>query len=91
MTLNLTEKQVEELFDLLKGSDTVELKATVPDSDIRSTLASLGLDPLNAEIRQVVFFDTPDLTLSQAGVVVRPPDPGGAGDSAVKLRPIKPR
>jgi hypothetical protein len=91
MTVTLTEKQVEELFALLKGSDTVELKVTVPDSDIRSTADLLDMDPLNAELRQVVFFDTPDLTLSQAGVVVRARRiQGGAGDTAVKLRPINP-
>jgi hypothetical protein len=49
------------------------------------------MDPLEAELRQVVFFDTPDLTLSQAGVVVRARRiQGGAGDSAVKLRPVNP-
>jgi len=91
MTVNLTEKQVEELFALLKGSDSVELKVTVPDSDIRSTADLLDMDPLDAELRQVVFFDTPDLTLSQAGVVVRARRlQGGGGDSAVKLRPINP-
>jgi hypothetical protein len=91
MTVNLTEKQVEELFALLKGSDSVELKVTVPDSDIRSTSDLLDMDPLDAELRQVVFFDTPDLTLSQAGVVVRARRlQGGGGDSAVKLRPINP-
>lgn len=91
MATELTEKQVEEVFELLKGSDSVELKVTVPDSDIRSTADLLGMDPLNAEIRQVVFFDTPDLTLSQAGVVVRARRiQGGGGDTVVKLRPVKP-
>ncbi|HLE15221.1 MAG TPA: hypothetical protein VI776_10770, partial [Anaerolineales bacterium] len=71
MAVNLTDGQIQEMFELLKGSDSVELKATVPDSGIRSAAELLGMDPLNAEIRQVVFFDTPDLTLSQAGVVVR--------------------
>ena len=45
----------------MKHSDSVELKLTVADSAIRSTADALGLDPLEAEIRQVVFFDTPDL------------------------------
>jgi hypothetical protein len=91
MTINLTEKQVEELFSLIKGADSVELKVTVPDSDIRSTGDLLDMDPLNAELRQVVFFDTPDLTLSQAGVVVRARRiQGGVGDTAVKLRPVDP-
>ena len=29
------------------------------------------MDPLDAQIRQVYFFDTPDLALNEAGVVVR--------------------
>ena len=37
----------------------------------RRIMDSLGIDPLDAQIRQVVFFDTPDLTLDKAGVVVR--------------------
>jgi hypothetical protein len=91
MTTPLTEKQLEEVFELVKGSDAVELKVTVPDSEIRSTADVLGMDPLNAEIRQVVFFDTPDLALSQAGVVVRARRiQGGGGDTVVKLRPVKP-
>ena len=91
MTPQLTEQQVEELFKLIKGSDSVELKVTVPDSDIRPTADLLKMDPLNAEIRQVAFFDTPDLTLNQSGVVVRARRiQGGGGDSVVKLRPIDP-
>jgi hypothetical protein len=91
VTTQLTEAQVEEVFELMKGSNTVELKVTVADSDIRSTANALGLDPLNAEIRQVVFFDTPDLTLSKAGVVVRARRiQGGSGDTVIKLRPVNP-
>jgi hypothetical protein len=49
------------------------------------------VDPLDAQIRQVYFFDTPDLTLNQAGVVVRARRiQGRDGDSTVKLRPIEP-
>jgi hypothetical protein len=67
----LSDQQVEQLLTLIKGADTVELKLTVPDSDRRSAVAALGIDPLDAQMRQVIFFDTPDLTLNQAGVVVR--------------------
>jgi len=88
----LTDKQVEEVLGLLKGSDSVELKATVPESDIRSATVRLGLDVINAEIRQVVFFDTPSLALSRAGVVVRARRiQGGLGDTVIKLRPVKPK
>jgi hypothetical protein len=49
------------------------------------------LDPLNAQIRQVYFFDTPDLTLDKHGVVVRARRvPQRADDSVVKLRPVAP-
>jgi hypothetical protein len=67
----LSDDQLRELVGLIAESDTVELKLTVPDSDLRSAVVGLGLDPLDAQIRQVFFFDTPDLVLSQSGVVVR--------------------
>jgi hypothetical protein len=87
----LNDKQVEQVFGLMKQSDSVELKLTVVDSAIRSTADALGMDPLKAEIRQVVFFDTPDLTLSKAGVVVRARRiQGGGGDTVIKLRPVDP-
>jgi hypothetical protein len=60
-----------ELLRLVEGSDSVELKLSVPDSDHQSTIRSLGLDPLESQIRQVFFFDTADLAANQAGVVVR--------------------
>ena len=87
----LTDEQVAEVMGLIKGSDTVELKLTVPEADHRSTVLGLGLDPLEAQIRQVVFFDTPDLALSKAGVVVRARRVQKKGDdSVVKLRPVVP-
>ncbi len=87
----LSGEQLGELLGLLKGADTVELKLTVPESDQRSAAASLKLDVLDAQIRQVVFFDTPDLTLDGNGVVVRARRVQGKGDdSVVKLRPVVP-
>ncbi|MGH8952164.1 MAG: adenylate cyclase [Acidimicrobiia bacterium] len=86
----LTKGQLTELIGLISFADDVELKLTVPDSDIRSTSESLGFDPLESEIRQVVFFDTPDLELFRAGVVVRARRiQGGGGDTVVKLRPVR--
>ena len=87
----LTDAQVAEMMDLLRGSDTVELKLTVPADQQRAAIRSLGLDALDAQIRQVVFFDTPDLALDRAGVVVRARRiQGRAGDSVIKLRPLDP-
>ena len=87
----LSDEDLRELVKLIADSDTVELKLTVPDSNVRSTIIGLGMDPLEAQIRQVFFFDTPDLILSQNGVVVRARRIGGKGeDSVVKLRPVVP-
>ena len=88
---NLTDQELGELLDLVKWADTVELKLTVPEADQRATVQALGLDPLDAQIRQVFFFDTPDLSLNKAGVVVRARRvQGRAADSVVKLRPVAP-
>src|SRR3954469_14409199 len=84
-------EQLGELLGLLKESDSVELKLTVPESHQRSAVVALGMDPLEAQIRQVVFFDTPDLALDGHGVVVRARRVQGKGDdSVVKLRPVVP-
>ncbi len=87
----LTDAQLSELMSLLRGSDSVELKLTVPPAQQRAGVRELGLDALDAQIRQVVFFDTPDLALDKAGVVVRARRiQGRTGDSVIKLRPLDP-
>jgi hypothetical protein len=87
----LSDEQLTEIMTLLRGSDTVELKLTVPASQQRAAIRALGLDALNAQIRQVIFFDTPDLALDRAGVVVRARRiQGRVGDSVIKLRPLDP-
>jgi hypothetical protein len=90
----LTELSGEELTNLLElvgSSDSVELKVTLPANNHRATVRALGLDPLTAQIRQIFFFDTPDLRLNQAGLAVRARRvQGRSGDSVVKLRPVVP-
>ena len=87
----LSDEQLIEVLELVKGADSVELKLTVPESDHRGTISALGMDPLDAQIRQVYFFDTPGLTLNKAGVVARARRiQGKASDSIVKLRPVVP-
>src|SRR5215471_1387407 len=84
-------ENVTRLLELLKGADSVELKLTVPEPHQRSTVAALELDPVEAQIRQVFFFDTPELDLDAHGVVVRARRIQGRGaDSIVKLRPVVP-
>ena len=87
----LSDEQLAEVLRLAKNADSVELKLTVPDSELRSTVQSLGMDPLDAQIRQVFFFDTPDLRLNAHGLVVRGRRVQGRGDdSVIKLRPVDP-
>jgi hypothetical protein len=87
----LSDEDLQQVLALLKGADSAELKLTVPDSARRSTVAALGMDPLEAQIRQVYFFDTPELALNRHGVVVRARRvQQKADDSVVKLRPVVP-
>jgi hypothetical protein len=87
----LTPEQLDEMLKVMKGADSIELKLSVPDADTRSTVNALDMDPLDAQIRQVAFFDTPDLALSAHGIVVRARRvQGKPGDSVVKLRPVVP-
>jgi hypothetical protein len=91
MTRALTDEQTVELLALTKQVDSVELKLTVAEHQQRSALQALGIDPLDAQIRQVYFLDTPELALNQAGVVVRARRVQAKGDdTVVKLRPIDP-
>ena len=90
-TRALSDEQLAEILELAKDADSVELKLTVPDSAHRSTAQALGIDPLDAQIRQVFFFDTPDLALNRHGLVVRGRRIQGRGDdSVIKLRPVRP-
>ena len=87
----LSDQELSELLALIKGADSVELKLSVPISHRTKAAAELGVDPLDGEIRQVYFFDTPDLALNKSGVVVRARRVQRKGDdSVVKLRPVVP-
>ncbi len=87
----LSDEELQKLVALIQDVDSVELKLTVPEPAHRSTVRALGLDPLQAEIRQVYFFDTPELALDKHGLVVRARRAQKKGDdSVVKLRPVVP-
>ena len=87
----LSDEELQKLVGLIKKVDSIELKLTVPEPAQLSTARALGLDPLQAQIRQVFFFDTPDLKLDKNGVVVRARRSQKKGDdTVVKLRPIVP-
>ena len=88
---SVPDEKLGELIRLLEDVDSVELKLTVPESEHFAAARALGLDALDAEIRQVYFFDTPELGLHSHGVVVRARRvQDKEGDSIVKLRPVVP-
>ena len=87
----LINDDLASIMALIADADSVELKLTVPESAQRSTVRALDLDPLDAQIRQVFFFDTPELSLNNAGIVPRARRMQGKGDdSVIKLRPVVP-
>lgn len=88
---HLSDDQLAEALALAADADSVELKLTIPETDQRSAVQALDMDPLGAQIRQVYFLDTPELALNAAGVVVRVRRVQKRGDdSVVKLRPVVP-
>lgn len=87
----LSDAQFRALLELIRDVDSVELKTSIPAVEHRATISGLPLDPVEAEPRQVFFFDTPELALNRAGLVVRARRvPGGRADTVVKLRPVLP-
>jgi len=63
--------KIAELLERIKRADSVEVKVVVPMSAHRATIKSIGMDPIEAEPRQVFFFDTPKLDLYNHGLMVR--------------------
>ena len=89
--MQISDADLEQMLALSQGADSVELKLTVPDGAQRSAISALELDPLDAQIRLVCFFDTPELTLNKAGVIVRARRvQNREDDSVIKLRPVVP-
>jgi len=87
----LAAEDVMKIFKLGKGSNSIELKLSVPLTGHSATIKSIGLDPVEAQPRQAYFFDTPNLDLNRAGVVVRARrTQGGTADTVIKLRPVDP-
>lgn len=76
----------------MAGAEAIEVKATVPDRQIRTALRRFGLTADNDEERFIYFFDTPKLELLAAGIIARARRVvGEAHDSTVKFRPIDPQ
>ncbi len=87
----LSAEDTASILRLAKHATSVELKLSVPLASQRAAVQSIGLDPVEAQPRQAFFFDTADLALNRAGVVVRARRiQGGRADTVVKLRPVDP-
>ncbi len=73
------------------GAEAIEIKATIPNHQIRHALTRFGLTANNDEERYIYFFDTPGLDLLAAGIIARARRVvGGTHDSTVKFRPVDP-
>jgi hypothetical protein len=76
---------------LLWGSDSIEIKATIPHKQIKQVLKRFGLTIDNEKQRFIYFFDTTDLALNGVGIIVRARRTvGGEHDCTIKLRPVEP-
>ena len=90
-TTTLSDQDLLKVMELVRGADSVELKLTIHESARADAARALGVDPLDSQMRQVFFFDTPELALNSAGVVVRARRrQNEEGDTVVKLRPVVP-
>jgi len=75
----------------MAGAEAIEIKATIPNDQIRGALRRYGLTERNDEERFIYFFDTPDLDLLAVGIIARARRTvGGEHDSTVKFRPVDP-
>jgi hypothetical protein len=89
MAYPMTDEELPEFMSLARASDSVELKLTVPVDQRLTAVRALGLDPLDAQVRSISFFDTPDLALERSGLIVRARRTHGRpDDSTIKLRPV---
>jgi len=76
---------------LVSGANAIEIKATIPESQVDSTLARFGLTIANDQERYIYFYDTVDLDLNKAGIITRARRVvGDEHDSTIKFRPVIP-
>jgi len=88
---SLSSEDTKKLLHLVRNAKTIEIKVSVPVTAHQRTALSMGIDPVEAQVRHVYFFDTPDQALNRAGLIVRARRrPGGVADTVVKLRPVDP-
>jgi hypothetical protein len=73
------------------GVEAIEIKATIPNPEIKGAMKRFALTPRNDEEREIYFFDTPALDLLRAGIILRARrEARGSHDCTVKFRPVNP-
>lgn len=76
---------------LLAGAEAIEIKATIPDRQVKAALRRYNLTERNDDERYIYFFDTPSLHLFKAGIIARSRRViGDEHDSTIKFRPVDP-
>jgi hypothetical protein len=76
---------------LVSGANSIEIKATIPEHQVDSTLARFGLTVDHDEERYIYFYDTPGLDLQRSGIITRARRVvGDQHDSTIKFRPVIP-
>ena len=87
----LVNDELLELRQLVKGSDSIELKLTVPEQLYRSTNRALGSIRSRPRSARCTSSTRPTSRSTAAGVVARARRIQGRGhDSVIKLRPVVP-
>ena len=86
----LNREMIIAMLEDLREVQSLELKMTVPGRQ-RSAVRTLELDAMQGKLREVYFFDTPELALFESGLVMRARrTQRAADDTVVKLRPAVP-
>jgi hypothetical protein len=76
---------------LLEGAESLEIKAVIPQRQIPLAQKRYKLTTRNDDERYIYFFDTLQLDLHRAGIIVRARRVvGDEHDSTVKFRPVDP-
>jgi hypothetical protein len=91
MATKVTEQKRSSFESKIAGTDKVEIKITITGDDEDRAYEALDFGSRDAVRRDIYFFDTPELALNKAGVVLRARAvEGDERDSVVKIRPVNP-
>ena len=87
----MTESPLRREIQIDPSIGAIEIKITAQARDEDAVRTALDTADIESERREIWFYDTPDLDLFEAGLVLRARlIHGGADDSTVKLRPVGP-